>query len=124
MHRRVITIYVRSCNPTHISVEEKGRRGAEDHCFQTGRGVATECSHLDPENILVPVTLLRLSTTWLSVHDIYLDPFNGDQGAEQGEHSYKTKIQEYYLPAYILETKMIVHLDHISMRQRYLEGSK
>ena len=82
MHRKVITIYVRSCNPTHISLAEKGRCGTENHCFQTGRDLATECSHLDPENILVPVTLLRLSTAWFSVHDIYSDLFNGDQGAE------------------------------------------
>lgn len=55
--------------------------------------------------------------------DLCSDIFDGDQGAE-ARGTQLQKIQEYNVPAYILETELIVHLDHISMKQRYLEGSK
>lgn len=57
------------------------------------------------------------------MHDLCSDIFDGDQGAEARGKQLQ-KIQEYNVPAYTLETELIVHLDHISMRQRYLEGSK
>lgn len=112
-------IYVRRYNPTHVSVEEKGRCGTENHYFQTSKDLATECSYLDPENILIPVTLLRLS-----LHNICSDIFDGDQGAEAKGTELQNKDPRVLCAINILETKMIVHLDHISMRQRYLEGSK